>query len=237
MREMTETTSPERKLRRALGNTLGGLPREKRLLGLRSDIARWLGDRVFERGLQTARPEIELDHFRPECTHYVPSGWLDLRRALPKQAVQPTDVFVDFGSGKGRVVYQAAKYPFARVVGVEISTKLNELARQNIERNLHKLVCRNIELVNADAADFEIPDDMSVAYFFIPFSGETFETVLGNIIRSLDRNPRRLRIIYSIPVPEDRILSTGRFELIRTVKRRPHDPRRTAVYASTRQRD
>ena len=230
---MSDTNSPERKLRKALGNTLGKLPREKRLLGLRSDIARWLGNRAFERGLQTARPEVELDHFRPECTHYVPSGWLDLRRALPKHAVQPTDVFVDFGSGKGRVVYQAAKYPFARVVGVEISTKLNELARQNIDRNLRKLVCPNIELVNADAADFEIPDDMTVAYFFIPFTGETFEAVLRNIIKSLDRNPRRLRIIYSFPEPEDRILSTGRFELVRTVRRRPDDPRRTAVYAST----
>lgn len=230
---MAETTPPERKLRRALANTLKGLPKEKRLLGLRSDIARWLGDRVFERGLQTAGPEVELDHFRPDCTHYVPSGWLDLRRALPKRTVRPTDVFVDFGSGKGRMVYQAAKYPFARVVGVEISAKLNELARQNIERNLHRLVCRNIDLVNADAADFEIPDDMTVAYFFIPFTGETFEAVLQNIIRSLDRNPRRLRIIYSYPAPEDRILSTGRFELVRTVKRRTGDPRRTAVYAST----
>jgi Methyltransferase domain len=237
MRRVAETTSPARKLRRALANTLKDLPREKRLLGLRSDVARWLGNRVFERGLQTAEPEIELDHFRPDCTHYVPSGWLDLRRALPKRTVLPTDVFVDFGSGKGRMVYQAAKYPFARVVGVEISTKLNELARENIERNLHRLACRNIDLVNVDAADFEIPDDMTVAYFFIPFTGETFEAVLRKIIKSLDRNPRRLRIIYSIPAPQDLILSTGRFELIRTVKRRPHDPRRTAVYASTRRPD
>ena len=212
---MSKAAPPDRKWHEALFATLEELPKTSRLSRIRLKSAGWLGNRIFERGVDTAEPEIELDHFHPDRTHYLPSGWLDLRRALPRRDVQPTDVFVDFGSGKGRIVYEAAKYPFARVMGVEISAKLNEVARRNIERNRHKLSCRNVELITADAAEFEVPDDLTVAYFYHPFGGETFEKVLANIVGSLDRNPRRLTLIYQLPLDADRVLATGRFELVR----------------------
>jgi SAM-dependent methyltransferase len=228
----SKAAPPDKNLRDALFARQEDLPRTGRLSRIRLRAAGWLGNRIFERGVDTAEPAVELDHFHPDRTHYLPSGWLDLRRSLPRRAVRPTDVFVDFGSGKGRVVYEAAKYPFAQVIGVEISAKLNEVARRNIERNRHKLVCRNIELVTSDAAGFEVPDDMTVAYFFHPFGGETFDAVLANIVASLDRNPRRLTLIYQLPLDGDRILATGRFELTRTPVGRL-DSRRIAVYAST----
>jgi SAM-dependent methyltransferase len=223
--------SPEKKLHESLFATLEHLPSTGRLSRIRVRSARWLEDRIFERGVDTAQPEVELDHFHPDRTHYLPSGWRDLRRALPRGEVEPTDVFADLGSGKGRVVYEAAKYPFARVIGVEISPKLNEIARRNVERNRHKLACRDVELVTADAADFAIPEDLTIVYLYHPFGGETFEKVLGNIVGSLDRKPRPLRLIYQLPLNEDRILATGRFELVGTPVTRP--ARRIAVYAST----
>jgi SAM-dependent methyltransferase len=170
---------------------------------------------VFERGLQTAGREFELEHFHSERTHYGPSGWFYLRRSLRKRDVRPTDVFVDFGSGKGRVVFQAARYPFARVVGVEISERLNEVARQNIERNRHRLLCQDVTLVTADAASFEVPDDMTVAYFYHPFGGATFERVIANIVASVDRRPRAVKLIYACPGDEDSIARTNRFRLVR----------------------
>jgi tRNA1(Val) A37 N6-methylase TrmN6 len=60
------------------------------------------------------------------------------------------DVFVDFGSGKWRAIFWAARYPFRRVIGVELSAQLNALARRNINRNRHRLTCRDIHLVTAD---------------------------------------------------------------------------------------
>ncbi|MEK6252814.1 MAG: class I SAM-dependent methyltransferase [Actinomycetota bacterium] len=112
-----------------------------------------------------------------------------MRRALRRCEVRPTDVFVDFGSGKGRVVWQAAQYPFARVVGVEISPQLNAVARRNIEVNLDRLICHNVELITADAADFEVPDDMTFAYFYSPFEGKVFQGVIRRIIESVDSQP------------------------------------------------
>jgi SAM-dependent methyltransferase len=229
---LPKAASPAKKLHEALFATLGDLPKTGRLSRIRLWSARWLGNRVFERGIDTAEPQVELDHFHPDRIHYLPSGWLDLRRSLPRRAIRPTDVFADFGSGKGRVVYEAAKYPFARVIGVEISAKLNEIARRNIERNWERLTCTNIELITIDAADFEVPDDLTVAYFYHPFSGDTFKTVIGNIIESLDRNPRRLTLIYQLPLNQDCIIASGRFDLVRSPAGRTHG-RRIAVYAST----
>ena len=67
--------------------------------------------------------------------------------------IRPSDVFVDFGSGKGRVVYQGARYPFARVVGVEISEDMNRVARENVERMRAQLRSREVELVTSDVLD------------------------------------------------------------------------------------
>jgi SAM-dependent methyltransferase len=234
---MSSERTPIRALQEKLYKPLRGLPEDRFVPRMRGKVIDWVADRVFERGLETSRTEVELDHFHPDRVTYEASGWLDLRRALRKRAIRPTDVFLDFGSGKGRVVYQAARYPFARVIGVEISPKLNDLARRNIERNRHKLACRNIELVTIDAREFEIPDDVTIVYLYHPFGGETFETVIGNIIESLDRCHRQLTLVYQMPWREDQVLATGRFKLIRTLKRRRRDPRRIAVYAGLPARD
>ena len=173
-------------------------------------------DFVFERELETAGTYVALEHFHSERTPYEPSGWFYLRRALRGREVAPGDVFVDFGSGKGRIVYQAARYPFARVMGVEISEHLNEIARRNIERNRHRLVCQDVELVTMDAAEFRVPDNVTHAYFYFPFGGEIFRRVLDNIVESLERAPRRLTLIYACPGLDQRVRETGRFELVRT---------------------
>ena len=125
-----------------------------------------------------------------------PSGLLVLRRALRKLDMTESDVFVDFGSGKGRIVLQAAMYPFRRVLGVEISPQLHRIAMQNVQRSRHRLRCDDVVLVNSAAEEFDIPDDLTVAYFFNPFHGEPFAQVIRALITSSDRNPRPLWIIY-----------------------------------------
>ena len=146
---------------------------------------------------------------------YEPSGWSVLGHVLPRGEVSPDDVFIDLGSGKGRVVLLAARYPFKRVIGVELSERLTEIARGNLERNRHRLACQDIELVTADALDYELPDDVTVAYLFNPFTGETFDRVLRKLIDSVDRNPRTLRLIYLLPREHERIMRTGRARLVK----------------------
>ena len=167
-------------------------------------------------GIQT-RGVIQLDEHGGERADYQASDWLTLRLILPKREVSEGDVFIDFGSGLGRVVYQAARYPFRRVIGVELSQQLNDVAKENISRNLHRLTCENVELVASDVLHYGIPDDVTVAYFANPFTGAIFETVIDRLLDSVDRNPRRLRIIYKKPLEHDFLLATGRVTPVRLI--------------------
>jgi hypothetical protein len=175
----------------------------------------------YEGGLQSTADWVTFEKLgleNPDHVSYEPSGWVFLRRALQGRRITGADVFVDIGSGKGRVVWQAARYPFGRVVGVEISKRLNDFARRNIESNLHRLKCKNVELVNCDATDYELPDDVSYVYMYNPFTGHTFARVLDGIVASLDRRPRSLTLIYAHPVAADAVESTGRFRLRKVIK-------------------
>jgi SAM-dependent methyltransferase len=185
-------------------------------------LRRGLSDLVFERrrNLVTAQVvELEELGIDPhERVRYQPAGWLELRRALRRNEVDEGDVFVDFGSGMGRVLFQAAQYPFSRVVGVELSERLNEIARENIARNRRRLCCTDVEIVTADAVEWEVPDDVTVAYLFNPFTGSTFRAVIERLLASVDRRPRRLRIIYRNPREHDALMGTGRVVLTRRLR-------------------
>ena len=189
---------------------------------------------AFERGLVDTGERVELSEFGledPERVDYDASSWSYLRRAMRRCEVGSADVFVDFGSGKGRVLWQACQFPFARVVGVEISPQLNAVARSNIEGNLGRLRCPNVEIVTADAAEFGVPDDMTFAYMHNPFKGETFRRVMEGIVASLDRNPRRLTLIYANPAMDEMVRRTRRFELIEVLRgARPDVDRRDWVH-------
>jgi hypothetical protein len=161
----------------------------------------------------------ELGLAGPDRQRYKPVGWTTLRRILPRREVGPQDVFIDFGSGLGRAVYQAALlYPFRRVIGVELSEQLNVVARRNLEHNRDRLRCHRVELITSDVLDYEIPDDVTVAFIYNSFQGQTFAAVIDGLLRSLDARPRRLRLIYANPVEQDRVLATGRFRQIRKLR-------------------
>jgi SAM-dependent methyltransferase len=169
---------------------------------------------IFERrlGVETSRivePE-ELGYTDERLIRYEPAEWRTLQRALSKQSVGAEDVFVDLGSGMGRMVLRAARYPFKRVIGVELSPQLHAIANENLERNRGSLRCQDVQLVRSDAVAYQLPDDVTVVFLNNPFTGEVFQSVVGDVIRSIDRRPRRLRIIYRNPVEHERLMRTGR---------------------------
>jgi 16S rRNA G966 N2-methylase RsmD len=155
----------------------------------------------------------------PDRVSYKPAPWLVLRRALPRRAVTPDDVFADFGSGMGRVVFQAAlHYPFKRVIGVELSPELHRIAEGNIDRNRARFRCRRVDLVRADVLDYAVPDDVTVVFLDNPFTGQIFAAVVERLLASVDRRPRPLTVVYFNPVEHERLMATGRFRLARRVR-------------------
>jgi hypothetical protein len=189
-------------------------------------VALWLRRHVVDgvqdqvRGTHTA-DWVELAELGVAGEHrirYVPSPWSTLRRVLPPSEVDDRDVFVDFGAGMGRMVLQAAEFPFSKVIGVELSEDLCRIARTNVDGARPRLRCPEVEIVHADVLDYTVPDDVTVAYFYNPFSGPIFTAVVQKLIDSVDRCPRRLRIVYHDPAEEDTLLVTCRIRLLRSTR-------------------
>ena len=135
---------------------------------------------------------------------YQPTSSLDLAillSSLSQQADLREFTFVDYGSGKGRVILMASEFPFRSVVGVEFSAALHQLACENIKtfRSPHQM-CRDVTSGCLDAKDFRLPDGPVIAFFFNPFDGVIMNRVLSHIEESVDRNPRDLLCIYHNPV-------------------------------------
>ena len=151
-----------------------------------------------------------------ERIYYIASPWRQLRRALPRREVAETDVFVDIGCGKGRVVLEAAAgYPFRRCMGVELVPEIYQQAVANI-RNAearHRRIQGRVELVNSDIRDFKVPDDVTVVYAFNPFRGSIWEASMNALVESYDRAPRRIRLIYAKPLEHEVLSRMGRFKV------------------------
>lgn len=89
--------------------------------------------------------------------------------------------FVDYGSGKGLVLLQAAGYPFKKVIGLEFARELHEIARQNVERYPPHLRRSEIELVLGDALEFIPPAGNLVLYLYDPFEAPLTRQVIARI--------------------------------------------------------
>jgi SAM-dependent methyltransferase len=188
----------------------------------RQRLKRTAGQLVFGPGLEetaghVSRESIGVAH--PDAVRYAASPWWILRWLLPQSAVKPSDVFVELGCGKGRVVLDAARrYPFSRVVGVELAPDLSGVARELVERERGRLRSPDVRIETLDATAFPIPDDMTHVYLYNPFNGPTFERVCENIIASLDRAPRTVRLMYLHPADHATLMASGRFRLLRRVR-------------------
>lgn len=155
-------------------------------------------------GTETARiREIgSLDIDSPSAAHavrYQPSPATLVESILQGLHLAYSDyVFVDYGSGKGRVVLAASRFPFARIVGVEFSRELHDVAVLNVDRL--KPNSAIIELVCGDVLQFVPPRDPLVCYFYNPFDETVLRGVIEKLISSFLSHPRPLFAIYVEPV-------------------------------------
>jgi SAM-dependent methyltransferase len=178
----------------------------------------------YERGLTDTGEPISAEQLGfddPDFFHYQASAWTSLQRALDGRSVSSEDVFLDLGCGKGRVLWLAARnYPFRRVIGVEVVEQMADFARANLEANRHRFRAGEATVEVANAADYTIPDDVTVIYMFSPFGGDVFRAVTNNMVASLDRRPRALTLIYANPELASVVEGCDRFELIEVLKPR-----------------
>jgi hypothetical protein len=108
--------------------------------------------------------------------------------------------FVDYGAGKGRVLLIAAGYPFERVVGVELSEPLARIAAANAAAYARgRPGLAPIELVHADAVNYELPPGPCVLFFYDPFEADLMERIGRRVHESFRAKPRKMFVIYYFP--------------------------------------
>jgi SAM-dependent methyltransferase len=136
--------------------------------------------------------------------------------------------FLDLGSGKGRTLLMASEYPFRKIIGVEVLAELHQAANDNVrEYRSETQRCREIECIQADARDYQFPDEPLVVYLFNPLPEPALVEILNRIERSIEQSPRPVSIVYHNPLLE-KALASSKF-LERTVRTES-----CAIYVSAR---
>jgi hypothetical protein len=121
--------------------------------------------------------------------------------------------FIGFGSGKGGALLMASEYPFRQIIGLEFSPELHRIAEGNITRYFSPTQkCGEIRFQNVDFANFALPPEASVLFFFDSCRGRVLAKVTAGIGRSLLACPRPLYVAYVVPRPElDELLASAGF--------------------------
>lgn len=109
--------------------------------------------------------------------------------------------FIDFGSGKGRALFLASEFPFAEIIGVELSDSLHEVAVDNVAkfRPPWPQKCNDIVPVKSDATTYELPERPLVIFMYNPFLADIMRMVVTNIVASIRDKPRETYLFYSRP--------------------------------------
>lgn len=149
------------------------------------------------------------DWSKKEHTYYATIPYRAVFRILDSLALGRSDVIVDLGCGKGRVLCCALLYDVARVMGVEDTKELAGIARHNLNR-----MGANPErstVVSGGAEDFDYSQG-TVFYMLHPFGPRTLETVLSCIHSCVSLIPRQVRIVYVNPKHDSVLEAAGWLE-------------------------
>jgi SAM-dependent methyltransferase len=135
-----------------------------------------------------------------------------LRKLMRILNLPKSGVFVDLGSGKGRVLLVAAQCEFKRIVGVEFSPELCEVARENVKIFKRKTrTDAEIEVVEADVTRYAIEPEANVFYMYNPFDDVVMTQFLAALQHWLTQFPRKIWLIYNLPRQAETVGKSGLF--------------------------
>nr|WP_295163187.1 class I SAM-dependent methyltransferase [uncultured Methanobrevibacter sp.] len=146
---------------------------------------------------------------------YDPTPYIVLERLVELDILKKDDVIVDYGCGKGRICFFINSQVGCRIIGIDHSERLLEIARENLESYGNGA---DIDFVNSKAEDY-VPDGANCLYFFNPFSSHVFQEVLRRIGESYERNPREILIFFYYSTIEYRLYlpTEPRLKLVESV--------------------
>lgn len=185
--------------------------------------AEWRFDRKWD--VQTTgrmtHPQEDSNPLNLSAEPYEPTPLKGLQQIMRSiRRIAPSEfAFFDMGCGKGRALVVASAHPFKRIVGVEFCPTLAKIADENIRRSQskHPQIVK-AQIVCADAASYQFPDEDAFIFFSNPFNEEIMAQVLRNIRTSAHRSTARY-IIYYNPVLQKLLSDPEHFSLVEKNKK------------------
>lgn len=128
-----------------------------------------------------------------DADDYETSLHISIKKIIHLVKPDGKDVVFDLGCGKGRPICHFAQQPVRKVVGIEISEHLCDIARANVSKLRNKRA--PVEIINGDAAITDLSSG-TIYYMNNPFGATTLRAVLKNIERSHKQITKGVTIIY-----------------------------------------
>lgn len=110
--------------------------------------------------------------------------------------INEEDCLLDIGCGKGCVLKEAVSYPFKMIAGIDIDSRLIEIARKNFK--ILKLSDK-VKPMAEDALAYQGYDQFNMFFFFNPFGEDIMRAVIDKIVKD-NVKKKRVFIIYHNPV-------------------------------------
>ena len=131
---------------------------------------------------------------------YEVTSYFLLERLFQTFPFREGDHLVDFGCGKGRVLFMASHYSCANVSGYENNKERFDILQNNIKQYQQKYGDKTIfDVHHLDVRSAVIDDRANKFFFFEPFHLVIFRQVVENILESLKRKQRDITIFLYLP--------------------------------------
>ncbi|ESZ87590.1 MAG: hypothetical protein Q27BB25_08105 [Blastomonas sp. CACIA14H2] len=157
--------------------------------------AQWGTDTFAMRELHTLSvdPAVAMHARRYQASSGInmPTWFADLKVDFARTA------FIDYGCGKGRAVLEAARFSFARAIGVEFAPELVAIANRNRDIMAGRgALAAPVEFLCMDAGAYEPPADIDlVCFFYDPFG----DAVMAPVVERLEALTQPVSVIYLEP--------------------------------------
>ncbi|MCR5507273.1 MAG: class I SAM-dependent methyltransferase [Lachnospiraceae bacterium] len=133
---------------------------------------------------------------------YEGTSYAVLDRLIEGGYISRDDHVLDYGCGKGRVAIYLNHRIGCPTMGVELMEEFYDKAVSNLERykkTVHIESQGDIIFIKHAAQTFEVPQYINRIFFFNPFSGAVFKSVLARVAESYYEAPRRILMFFYYP--------------------------------------
>lgn len=169
--------------------------------------ARKIKKRIQEQKLQEFISTYELIDSKPTAKkdiRYNPYEGTNLYlvdELIKSEVIKTSDIIQDIGCGVGIVLIYLHSRGFYNVHGVEMDANLYEMCMLNISKYCLATEQKDsFEIINDNAINIEIDDDITFFYIFNTFyDKETYSLWLDNVEKSLKRKNRKITIALLYP--------------------------------------